>query len=385
MFSRLFCLTALAVALAGPAAWAQEPKKSDAPAKKDVAAASSGPAVIIRVQSIENLLATADYLRTLASEDIGEQIKQGLEFVKSIIDPQKGLEGIDVKNPIGAYITFTEELGPTPPVVVLIPVADEATVIEALKNRLGLTVDKEKDGSYKTQPEQSPFPVFFRFANKYAYVTINDSANIDPKTLPKPADVLTGKPEHLISASVRIDRLPEALRKMAIVAVEEQMNAAKDQPVPNETKAMKEFKEKAIDEVVTNLKNVLEGGEEAALRLNVNPKAEEVAIEIDFKGKKGSQIAKDIQSIQDNKSTVGGALAFSETAMSFTVSASLSKGLKKLFPPVVDDAIEELKKQGDLPGEIQTKAEPLLKALLPTIKSGDLDLGVAMVGPDKDN
>jgi hypothetical protein len=387
MLSRLFRLTALAVAIAAPAALADEPKKSEsAPAKDAPVAKSSGPAVIVRVQSIENLLKTADYLRTLAPEDAGEQIKQGLEFIKSIIDDKKGLEGIDVKGPIGLYVTFTEELGPTPPVVVLVPIADEEAVLAALKDRLNLTVTKEKDGSYKTEPEQSPFPIYFRFANKYAYITISDSANIDPKTLPKPADVLGGgKAEHLISAAVRIDRLPDALKKMAIAAVENQLAMAKDKPIPNETKAIKEFKDKAIDELTLNLKNILEGGEEAALRLNVDPKSEEVAIELELKGTKGSKLAKDIQSVRDNKSVVGGALSFPDTALSFNLSASLAANLKKLLPPVVDDAIAEIKKQGNIPDDILAKAEPLIKALLPTVKAGDLDLGVAMVGPDKDD
>lgn len=386
MLSRLFRLATLAIAIAAPAAWADEPKKSSsAPAKDAPVAKSSGPAVVVRVQSIENLLKTADYLRTLAPEDAGEQIKQGLEFIKSIIDDKKGLEGIDVKGPIGLYITFTEELGPTPPVVVLVPIADEEAVLAALKDRLNLTVTKEKDGSYKTEPEQSPFPIYFRFANKYAYITISDSANIDPKTLPKPADVLVGKAEHLISAAVRIDRLPDALKKMAIAAVENQLAMAKDQPIPNETKAIKEFKDKAIDELTLNLKNILEGGEEAALRFNVDPKTEEVAIELELSGTKGSKLAKDIQSIRDNKSVVGGALNFPDTALSFNLSASLAANLKKLLPPVVDDAIAEVKKQGNIPVDILAKAEPLIKALLPTVKAGDLDLGVAMVGPDKDD
>jgi hypothetical protein len=378
MLHRLLCYSALVVALAAPSAWAQE-KKSDSPKK------SAGPAVLVRVQSINELLKTADYLRTLAPEDAAEQIKQGLDAIRAFIDDKKGLEGIDVKNPIGAYITFGEEIGPTPPVVVLIPIADEKTVLEALDTRLGLKPEKEKDGSYKVTPEQIPFPVFFRFANNYAYVTINDSANIDPKTLPKPGDVLGGKPEHIISVTARIDRLPDALKKMAIAQVENQLAMAKEQAIPNETKAIKEFKEKAIDELVVNLKNILEGGEEAALRINVDQKAEEVAIELELKGVQGSKLAKDIASIRENRSVVGGALAFPDTALSFNLSVSLSAELKKLFPPVVDDVLEIIKKQGNIPGEFQTKAEPLVKAVLPTVKAGELDLGVAMVGPDRND
>jgi len=385
MLSRLFRLSTLALALFVPTTWADEQKKSDAPKKDAPAAKATGPAVLIRVQSINDLLKTADYLRTLAPEEFAEQIKQGIDAIKAFIDDKKGLEGIDVTKPIGAYITFKEDFGETPPVVVLIPVADKDTVMKAIEDRLGLTVEKEKDGVFKTQADQIPFPIYFRFANDYAYVTINDSANIDAKSLPKPADILVGKPEHIISASVRIDRLPDALKKMAIAAIENQLAAAKEQPIPNAPKSLLDFRDKAVDELVLNLKHILEGGEEASLRLNVDPKKDEVAIEIEMKGTKSSQLAKDIKSIQQNKSVVGGALAFPDTALSLNVSVSLAKSLKAMLPKVVDDALEELKKQDLIPGDILNKAEPLIKALLPTVKAGDLDLGVSMIGPDKND
>jgi len=383
MLCRFFKLSVLALILFAPSSWADEPKKSEAPKKEAPAAATSGPAVLIRVQSINDLLKTADYVRTLAPEEAGEQIKQGIDAIKAFIDDKKGLEGIDVTKPIGAYITFKEDFGETPPIVILIPVADKDTVLKALEERLGLKVEKEKDGVFKTQAEQVPFPIYFRFANDYAYVTINDSANIDAKSLPKPADILVGKPEHIISASVRIDRLPEALKKMAIAAVENKLAEAKEAPLPNAPKSLIEFKDKAIDELVMNLKNILEGGEEASLLLNVDPKKDEVAIELEMKGTKSSQLAKDIKSIRDNKSVVGGALAFPDTALSLNVSVSLAASLKKMLPKVVDDALEEAKKQGLIPGDIFDKAEPLIKALLPTVKAGNLDLGIAMIGPDK--
>ena len=110
MVSRLFRLTVLALAIAAPAAVAQDQKKDDAAAKK-----SAGPALLVRVQSVNDLIKTVDYIRTLLPEDQAEQIKQGLGVVKDLIDEKKGIEGIDVNNPIGLYVTFGEELGPTPP------------------------------------------------------------------------------------------------------------------------------------------------------------------------------------------------------------------------------------------------------------------------------
>jgi hypothetical protein len=378
MLSRFFRFTMLAVALAAPSAFADDQKKTDAPAKK-----SAGPALVVRVQSVNDLIKTVDYLRTLAPEEQAEQIKQSIGVIKDLVDDKKGIEGVDVKKPIGMYITFGEELDATPPIVVLIPIADEDAVLAAMKDKLLLKVEKEKDGSYSTQSEQLPVPIFFRFANKYAYITIINSKNIDPKTLAKPEDVLGGRPEHLISATLRIDRLPEPMKRVAVAEIESKLALGKDQKLPNESKAMTAFKEKAIDDLAANIKAILDGGEEASLRLNVDPKAEEVAFELELTGAKGSKLAKDIKSIRDNKSVVGGALASSETALAIHLSVGLSSSLKQMLPPVIDDALAELKKQPNVPAEVLAKAEPLIKAILPTVKAGELDLGMVMLGPDK--
>jgi hypothetical protein len=379
MLSRIHRLAVLAVALAAPAAYAA-PDKSDKPASK-------GPALLVRVQSINDLLKSVEYVGTLLPEEPREQLKQGLDLAKAFIDDQKGLGGVDVKNPIGLYINFGEEVNPTPPVVILVPIADRKTFLETLENTAMLKVEapKNEDGVYKTEPQQIAMPVYFRFANGYAYITLQDEANIDVKALAKPADVLGGRPEHLVSATLRIDRLPDALKKMAIAGAENLLANAKDQPLPVEGKSFKEFRDKAVDELTANLKEVLDGGEEAALRLNVDPKAQEVALELELMGAKGSKLAKDIRSIRENKSVVGGAVSSSEAAATFVISASLPANLKKLWPSVTDDAFAQLLKQANVPGDIMTKAEPLVKAIMPTIKAGELDLGASLIGPNKDD
>ena len=379
MFSRLSRLAVLTVALAAPAAFAA-PDKPDTAAKK-------GPAVVVRVQSVNDLLKTADYVGTLLPEDMKNQLKQGTDFARALIDEKTGLAGVDVKNPIGLYVTFGEEFDGTPPVVVLVPIADRELFLKTLQDTAKLKVEapKDEDGVYKTEPAQSPFPVYFRFANGYAYATLGDAANIDTKALAKPADVLGGRPEHLVSATLRIDRLPDGLKKMAIAGAENVLANGKDQPVPNETPAMKEFKTKAIDELTANLKEILEGGEEAALRLNVDPKAQEFALELELSGAKGSKLAKDIRSIRENKSVVGGAISSPEAAFSMNLSVGLPANLRKLFPPVADDVVAQALKQAPVPGEVLTKAEPLIKALMPTVKAGELDAGFALVGPDKND
>lgn len=342
---------------------------------------SEGPSVLIRLQSVNDLLKSVEFFTKLVPEEDAEPVKQGLGLIKSLIDEKKGIEGIDVNLPIGIYATLTPEVTSSP-VVALIPIADEAAILAALKDRAMVEVKKGKDGVYETTPPNSPMTIYFRFANKYAYVTANDPENISLKGLPKPADVLGGKASDLLSATIRIDRLPDQMKKLAIGAIETQLAAGKDQPIPNETPAMKAFKEKMIDEMTTTMKSVLTDGEQVSLRLNVDQQSGETGIEFEIGGVKGSKLAKDFASIKENKSVAGGALQSSDTCMTMNLSLALAANLKKLLPATIDDLLNEAKKQA--PGEVQEKLKPLVDALLPTLKAGELDAGMAMVGPNKD-
>ena len=78
MFSRFTRLAVLAVAVAAPAAFAA-PDKADSAAKK-------GPAVLVRVQSVNDLLKTAEYIGTLLPEEQRNQLKAGTDFAKAMID-----------------------------------------------------------------------------------------------------------------------------------------------------------------------------------------------------------------------------------------------------------------------------------------------------------
>src|SRR5262249_45125971 len=93
MFSRIIRLAVLAVAVAAPAALAAPDKGEKADTAK------KGPAVLVRVQSVNDLLKTADYVGTLLPEEQRNQLKQGTDFAKALIDEKTGLAGVDVKNP----------------------------------------------------------------------------------------------------------------------------------------------------------------------------------------------------------------------------------------------------------------------------------------------
>ena len=80
---------------------------------------NAGPTVVVRLQSIDQLLDNVKYLVKLADRE--EEAKQIEGLVKSMAGP-KGIQGIDTKRPIGMY-GKVGAAGIDSTVVVLIPVA----------------------------------------------------------------------------------------------------------------------------------------------------------------------------------------------------------------------------------------------------------------------
>src|SRR5579872_1231704 len=131
------------------------------------------PGVVVRVKPIEALVDDARYLAELA--DKADDFKMYEGIYKSMLK-DKSLEGIDITKPLGVY----GEIGPNgidSRFVVLVPVADEGTFIDFVKSK-GLAPEKAEDGSYKVDIPNSPLgAAYFRFANKYAYVTVGEKDN----------------------------------------------------------------------------------------------------------------------------------------------------------------------------------------------------------------
>src|SRR5215471_11780928 len=86
------------------------------------------PTLIVRVQSLDNLISDARYLATLAGRE--EEAKQAEGFLKQFTG-EKGIEGIDTKRPMGAYAFLGENVIDSE--VVLLPVADEQAILGLLK------------------------------------------------------------------------------------------------------------------------------------------------------------------------------------------------------------------------------------------------------------
>ncbi|MFL5339718.1 MAG: hypothetical protein ACJ8F7_06075 [Gemmataceae bacterium] len=339
------------------------------------ARAEDKPTLLLRIKSIDGLLSDVKYLAKYAGHE------NDLEQVEPLA--RMYLAGIDTKRPITIYGDISAG-GVDSPVVILLPISDEKEFLGTLEN-VGVKPAKGEDGVYtvdKVPNAPAEVTLYFRFAHKYAYITANDKGNIAEKKIPKPEQItLAAGDDTAVALDFRLDGVPDLIKQFAQGALDTQLSSVKDQAPANESKAAKELRIKVIDTFGERLKAVLNDGEELSLKFGLNQKKDDVTIDLSFKAKKGTPLAKDIETV--GKSSRLFANLGRGAALQVALGATLPEDVRKALEPLVDNAIkEELEKEKD---QAKAKAQKaILEALAPTVKAGDLDLGVALTGPDAD-
>ena len=133
------------------------------------------PALVVQLKSLDGLLGDVKYFANLAGQ--GDQVAQ----IDGLIDAwteNKGPAGwgIDAGRPILAYGIATPG-GTDSPFAVMIPVTNDAAFLKVFES-LPVKPEKGKDGIFSVEIPNSPIQVYFRFANKYLYITGIDRENI---------------------------------------------------------------------------------------------------------------------------------------------------------------------------------------------------------------
>jgi hypothetical protein len=164
--------------------------------------------------------------------------------------------------------------------------------------------------------------------------------------------------------------------------IEEKLAEAKKQAPADETESMKKLRHASIDLVVEKVKSVLNDGEEMTLKLGVDQKKEDLNADFTFKAKKGSPLAKDLESL-GKTSSLSSSLAGDHAAVRIVGAMALPAELRKLMGPALTDAIKDAVAKEKDPHK--AKAMKLTtEAILPTLLAGELDAGFAAIGPNKD-
>jgi hypothetical protein len=361
---RKYLVPALAVlCLALPAA----ARAADAP--------PAGPSVVVRIEPLDDLLADFRYLGGLADRD--ELVKQFEALVKAKAGT-KGLDGIDLKRPLGFYGTVGAQ-GFDSSGVLMVPVADEKAFLALLEN-LNLKPQKGKDGLYTVQAENTLAPaVYFRFANDYAYATVLNEAAIDRAALLAPAQVLPPGRRGVAVATVHVDRIPENIKQLALGQLGLRLADLRDRSFKGETKAESEFWKQAFEELGSNIKAVLRDGRELTLRLDVDRTKNDLALEVTADTKPDSKLAANLADLGAAKSRFAELLG-QDAAMQGLARVTLSEGLREALRPVIDDSINRTLDRSENQ-ERREQAERFFKALRPTLDSGDVDAVAVLRAP----
>src|SRR5260370_35443417 len=241
------------------------------PVRPAAADAPTTPTLVVRVRSIDGLVGDVKYLATLAGR--GEEAKQ-FEGLLTARVGSKGLEGIDTKRPVGLYGTIDANLMEST-AALLIHISDQKAFLGLLEG-FGFTAKKEDDGIYSITLDQLPFPIYFRFANQYVYATAREKTALDKSKLLDPKKVLAANPNETLSASFRIDQIPEVFKQLITSQVEVKLADLEDEKQAGETKAHSKLSVHGTKESAKQISSLVNERGNAAFRLRIQRTANDV-------------------------------------------------------------------------------------------------------------
>ncbi len=338
--------------------------------------AEFGPAIEVRVASVNDLLVAAKFLGESLNQ--AEAAKQGVEFLKSQIDDAKGLDGLDPKRPWGLSVTVTPNVIDSP-IVVIIPLADRESFLGLLKGKLNLDPKKLDGDVYEVKVPNVPVPVYFRFTKDHVLMTVVNAKSLDT---PPALDFLDAKETSQVTARLHYDRLPADVKKVVFAQWELQANDGMRRARPGETPTETKLRQWLLEQTLPGIQSLLNDGATLSVNLDLDtPQAKgELRVDARLTAKPGSGLAKTIRALEGRP---GVALPLPEARKLFTLDAKLGlpEGAKASFAPLVDallaDAVKNARKDQQIPLQLVTDA------LKPTLQSGELDARVAVTAGAK--
>ncbi|MGL6073500.1 MAG: hypothetical protein ACRC8S_04980 [Fimbriiglobus sp.] len=337
------------------------------------------PALEVRVHSVNDLFATAQFVADIFGQT--ESTKQGIEFLKSQTDAEKGLYGIDPTRPWGLYATMTPDVIDSP-VILMIPITDGEAFLDTVRGKLSLDPKKDQDGNYKLEVPNFPVPVFFKLTKTQALVTIQSAKSLEAKNIIPEKEFFAQKEEAQVSAKLHFSRIPESVKKVVFGQWELQANDGMKRALPMENPVVTKLRQWALKQSLPGLYNIIFQGEAFKLGVFTNTKTHsgEMAIQAGFTAKPGSDLAKQL-AVMGTRSgltlpKVSG-LEVARISMKLAMMPEMQASFGKLITEIYDDQLPKLADN--------EKAGITLfyNALKPTVEAGELDMDWRAVGGAK--
>jgi hypothetical protein len=338
--------------------------------------AADKPAVVLRFAALDHLRSDFRYLGEVIGE--GEKAKQLDELIKSKLG-EKGLEGIDAKKPIGVY-GWIGEFGIDSKAVVLVPIAKQKAFVDLVSDTLDAKPEKGDDDVYTMNVDKLPFPIYFRFVNGYAYVTVRDKEVLDKDKLLAPSVVLPGAGVGTASFTVNIDQIPDDLKEKALGVMENQLAGFKDKEMRGHSEAQKKFRDAAVDELSAQVKALFTDGGATTFRLDLDRKDGDLSLTMSVAGTPDSPLTNKIRDLGRIQSCTA-ALLHPESPLNVELNVRLPQKLRELFASAIKDGEKQMLAKAKDENQREV-LNTLLEGIMPTLKAAELDTAIDLRGPN---
>lgn len=336
---------------------------------------SAKPTIELRVRSINDLLDKGEFLGGLVGQE--ETVKSVKGIVKFLTKEKEGLEGLDTTRPFGLYANLDVDVVNSP-ITLMIPIANQERFLRMLKERAEIAPEKAEDGTLKVfVPVVNE--LYLRFTNDYLYIgrTVKD---LNPKTLIAPKAFFGPQDAAIGSLVIRFDQIPAEVKNFVIGQFELTTAEQRKRNGANEEPAQKAFLDWLGDALSGGLKTFLEDARELNVRLIVDEKNEELAVEATLTAKPGSTLAKNLASFAGQTSIPAGIVATANPAVQASAKGGLTPELKKRFAKVVDDVAAAVIDKAD--PNAKGVVRQAVDVLTPTFKAANVDTAFALSSPD---
>lgn len=340
-------------------------------------AGAEPPALVVQSRSAGALIGEAKALAKLAGDPFADEFDDWLETTFD----DDGLKGVDLSKPLIAYAPLTGNAAEAK-LFAIVPITKETEFLGLLE-RLDrtATADPKDKSLYRIGEDDDADVLYFRFHRECAYFVFNGGPkDLDAKTLPDAKDLSNANDPALLTATFRPGSTDAAFRKSALAEMAKAIEELGFFPifVGAAGKALAEWGQ-SFEPLA---KAALADGESITVRLDREPGAKELSVEIAVMPKKGSALAKDISARKPTANRFGGLADWSDAAAVLLIqqpnwNAEARKALGDSLKVLGSEFVGQFSK------ELESGLVALLSGMIPPAKTGTLEFGAVLTAPDK--
>ncbi len=342
------------------------------------------PPIVFQTQPLGRIL---DALRAGADIVGGEKAVKALNTGFKELLGEKGFEGLDISRPVVGYVV----LAPKPEditAVIALPVTGEKEFLGLCDrvNKDKLKADEKDKTLYHLPPLDPRYKALMRFKDRYAYIAYgaNPAPQIESAALVSMEKLLDPAERGLVAARFFVERVPLPVLLAGKSLLEEvRKNVFDSSPIgrdkdvqPIARAAASEF-EKLVARYIKYAPDV----DTVAARLLLDAGSGNLIVEATLSGKPNTELAKTIAAFNPTPHRFAALAAHPETVGALTFRLPLYEAELRTAAVLGLEAAQKEAHNSNDPGK--AAGEEFFKALARTARAGELDLALAVRGPDK--